>query len=183
MKNLIYIPLLLLLLSCNNGKQSYEDTTSLVELKKELISKFGKNAYYTQIGISNNDYGSTVGVSQTDEPSSLKMTEWDYSNGNWNQISDVTLELSSGAKAEDFMFQVNKIIDFDIMGKIVEESKNKIIEEKGINEVRVENIIIKAPNNGDFSSMKYFITISPKDGGTDFNFWYKMDGTLAKFDY
>ena len=111
------------------------------------------------------------------------MTEWNYANGSWDQISDVTLELSSSAKAEDFMFQLNKVIDFDIMGKIVEDSKKKVIEEKGVADVRVKNIYIKAPNNGDFNSMKYFITISPKNGGTNFNFWYKMDGTLDKFDY
>lgn len=184
MRNLIYIPLLLLVLySCNNKKGSYEDKASLKELKKELISKFGENAYYTKLNISNTDYGSIIGVLQTDEPSSLKMTEWNFANGSWSQISDVTLQLSAGARAEDFMFQLNKIIDFDVMSKIVEESKKKIIEEKGIAEVRVENINIKAPNNGDLNSMNYFITISPKSGGTDFNFWYKMDGTLSRFDY
>ncbi len=183
MKKIIYIPILLLVLSCNNKSKSYEDKASLTELKKELISKFGENAYYTKLTISNADYGSIIGVSQTGNPSSLKMTEWNFVNGSWNQISDVTLELSSGAKAEDFMFQLNKIIDFDIMAEIVEQSKKKIIEEKGITDIRVENINIKAPNNGDFNNMKYFITISPRNGGTDFNFWYKMDGTLDKFDY
>ncbi len=183
MKNLIYLPILLFIFSCNNASKSYEDKASLEELKKELISEFGENAYYTKLSISNADYGSIVGVSQTDKPSSLKMTEWNYFNGSWDQISDVTLELSSGSKAEDFMFQLNKVIDFEIMAKVVEESKKKIIEEKGIAKVRVENININAPNDGDFNSMKYFITISPIDGGTDFNFWYNMDGTLSKFDY
>ncbi|WP_136467480.1 hypothetical protein [Flagellimonas onchidii] len=183
MKKIIYIPLLLLLLSCNKGKRSYEDKVSIEELKTELISKFGKDAYYTKLSITNKDYGSFVSVSQTDEPSSLKMTDWNYSKGSWKQTSDVTLELFQGAKAVDFMFQLDKIVDFDLIGKVVEESKKKIIEEKGISEVRVENIIIKAPNDGNFNNMKYYITISPKSGGTDFEFWYKIDGTLDHFDY
>ena len=81
------------------------------------------------------------------------------------------------------MFQLDKIINFNIIGRIVEESKIKILNEKGIEEVRVDNIFIKVPADGNFDKMKYFITISPKDGGTDFNFWYKMDGTLDKFDF
>lgn len=183
MKHLFYLLAITILLTSCNNKKSYEDKESLSELKDELISKFGENAYYTKLNITNNEYGSVVGVSQTENPSSLKMTEWNYTNGSWNQISDVTLEISGEAKAEDFMFQLNKVIDFDILSKAVEEAKKKIISEKNIEEVRVENILINAPNDGNFNSMKYFITISPNSGGTDFNFWYKMDGTLDKFDY
>lgn len=183
MKKLLYIPILLFMFSCSNVTISFENDVSLIELKRELISKFGEAAYYTNISITNSDYGSFVGVTQTDDPKSLKMTGWNYVNGNWNQTTDVTLELPSNANVEDFMFQLDKIIDFDIMGRVVQESKNKIVNEKGIKDIKVENIFIKAPRNGDLKEMKYFITISPKAGGTDFNFWYNMDGTLDKFDY
>ena len=132
MKHLFYLcTITLLFISCDS-KKSYEDKDSLIELKEELISKFGENAHYTELNITNNEYGSVVGVSQTDAPSSLKMTEWNYSNGKWDQISDVTLEISGDVKAENFMFQINKVIDFDIMSNAVEEAKKKIINEKNI---------------------------------------------------
>ncbi len=148
-----------------------------------MISKFGAQAYYTKLSISNADYGSVVGVCQTNDPSSLKMAEWNYNDGSWKQISEVTLEISGGAKAEDFMFRLDKVIDFDVLSAAVKEAKQSIIKEKKIEEIRVKNIIINAPKNGDLNSMRYFISISPKAGGTDFQFWYKMDGTLDKFDY
>ncbi len=182
MKHLFYLLTITFFISCNNNK-SFEDKESLTGLKNELISKFGENAYYTKLSITNHENGSIVSVSQTDDPSSLKMTEWNYTSGSWNQISDVTLEISGNAKAEDFMFQLNKVIDFNTLAKVLEEAKQKVIIEKNIEDIKVKSILINAPNDGDFNSMKYFITISPKSGGTSFNFWYKMDGTLDKFDY
>lgn len=183
MKAIMYIPLIIFFLSCNSKITSIDSTESLKDLKEILKDKFGENAYYTGLNISNSDYGPIVNVSQTDTPSSLKMTEWNLYNGDWNQTSDVILEISDNTKAKDFMFQLNKIIDFDIIIKIVEEAKNKVIEEKKIAEVVVQNININAPKDGDFSKMNYFITINPKSGGTNFNFWYQMDGTLSRFDY
>lgn len=52
------------------------------------------------------------------------------------------------------MFQLNKIVNFDTLIKVVEESKKKVIEEKNIKDVKVELISINAPNNGDFNSME-----------------------------
>ena len=184
MQRLIYtLALSILLFSCG-GNSSYEDKDSLLDLKEELISEFGDDAYYTNLAIMNSENGTVINVSQTDDPSSLKMSEWNYFNGDWNQNSEITLEISGDTKAEDFMFQLNdKVVDFEILGKAVEEAKEKIISEKKIEEVRVASILINAPKDGDFNSMEYYITINPKSGGTRFDFRYGMDGTLKDFDY
>lgn len=171
------------LVSCNQGNKGYQDAESFSKLNTELTDKFGKDAYYTDFGVTNSDNGNIVTVTQTDKPSSLKMAQWSNVNGDWKQSAEVSLEVSPGAKAEDFMFQLGKTVKMDLLGKLVEQSKQKVISEKKINEVTVESVIIKAPNDGDFNSMRYFITIKPKQGGTSFNFWYKMDGTLDKFDF
>lgn len=183
MKKLIYVLFTVILISCGKGKSTFEDRASLEDLKKELISKFGENAFYTSLSITNSDHGGIVTVSQTNDPSSLKMSDWHYFQDKWEQKSEITLEISGGAKAEDFMFQLNKIVNFDTLIKVVEASKKKVIEEKKIKDVKVELISINAPNNGDFNSMEYYITIKPKQGGTQFSFWYNMDGSLRKFDY
>lgn len=83
MNKLIYIPILLFIFSCNHAAKSFEDEVSIIELKKELISKFGENSYYTDISITNSDLGSFIGVTQTEDPSSLKMADWSYANGSW----------------------------------------------------------------------------------------------------
>ena len=106
----------------------------------------------------------------------MKVSPWDKGQIKDIERAIVDSQLPFSLSVDDTGVRVH-------VPQMTEESKKKIIEEKGIPEVRVEDIIIKAPNNGDFNRMKYFINISPKSGGTDFKFWYKMDGTLDKFDY
>jgi len=186
MKNIIYTLVLIAFISCGKKKSFTENASSLQNVKKVLISKFGGEAFYTSISLSNSrtSSGDLLSVTQTKDPSSLQMEDWAYLDGKWTQSSEITLELSEGAKAEDFMFQLDEsIVKFDLLGKLVEQSKQKIIEEKKIDDVIVESIFINAPNNGDFSTMEYYIIIKPKNGGTGFDFHYKMDGTLLKSDY
>lgn len=183
MKKTLYIILTVILVSCGRNNLKFDDRASLETLKKELNSKFGDNAFYTNLSIVNSDIGGIVSVSQTDTPSSLKMSDWSYVQGKWQQKTEITLEVSGNAKAEDFMFQLHKTLDFNTLINVVEASKKRVIEEKKIKKIKVELISISAPDNGDFKSMKYYITIKPKQGGTQFSFWYNMDGSLDKFDY
>lgn len=184
MKNLFYLSLLSFTILCSCGGKYYEDKESLMELKEELDSQFGKDAYYTQLFIldKGHDKGSMISVRQTNDPSSLKMRDW-TKDGVWQQTSDVTLELPEGEKAEDYMFQLGKQVKFDIMGQMLEDAKNKVIEEKGMKDIRVKSITIAAPDDGDFESMVCSIDIEPKSGGTTFSFMYNMDGTLKDFSY
>ncbi|WP_299628278.1 hypothetical protein [uncultured Tenacibaculum sp.] len=186
MKNIAYILALVVFVSCGKEKRFIESSETLMELKNVLADKFGKDAYYTSISISNSrtSSGDIISVTQTENPASLKMGEWTYLQGNWAQNSEVTIELSGGSPAKDFMFQINdELIKLDLLGELIEKSKKKVKEEKKLEEVIVESIYMNAPSNGDFSTMEYYITIKPKNGGTSFDFWYKLDGTLRKFDY
>ncbi|SDD85293.1 hypothetical protein [Riemerella columbipharyngis] len=169
--------------SCNFLNKGYQDSESFKELKEELIKKFGKDAYYTSFTIANDKNATIVSVTETDNPSSLKMAEWMKLNGVWKQNADVTLEVSEGSKAEDFMFQLDKTMNMELLGKLVDEAKQKVISEKNIKEVNVKMVSFSAPDDGDFSHAQYYIIIEPKQGGTDFKFSYNLDGTLAKFDY
>lgn len=170
--------------ACNQTeKGGYQTAESFGNLKKELTDKFGKDAYYTDFNVTNNDNGIVVSVTETKNPSSLKMEQWTSLNGGWTQNSEVTLEISGGAKAEDFMFQLDKIMNIELLGKLIEQSKQKVITEKKIKEITVKTVMMNAPKDGNFNTTKYFITLEPKQGGTTFNFWYNLDGTLDKFDY
>lgn len=183
MKPIIYLfALALLSISCSSNS-SIENKEDLAALQNDLVDKFGSDAYYTDMSITNSEMGPVILVTETGKPELLKMESWNRHQGNWKQTSDVTLEISGNAHPTDFMFQLGKMVDFNILGKALEEAKQKVITEKNIPETKLDFIIIKAPKDGDFNSMRYFIKIEPKNGGTAFEFWYKMDGTLDKFDY
>ncbi len=183
MKNFLLTIIALTLISCGSKTKFGENSVSILEAKKELTDKFGQGAFYTDLSINDTDQGSIISVTVTKAPSSLKMEAWSLFQGRWTQNSEITLELSEGAKAEDFMYTLEKnSVDFDLLGKLVEQSKEKVKNEKNI-EVVTELISIAAPNDGNFKNMMYYITTKPKSGGTTFSFWYKMDGSLDKFDY
>lgn len=183
MKKIILGLATLVFIACGKVIKLGENASSVNSAKEELNDKFGKDAYYTSISINDTEHGSILAATVTENPSSLKMGGWTYFQNSWKQNSEITLELSEGSEVEDFMFQIKDgIVNFDLLGKLVEQSKEKVAKEKSI-DVVTELISISAPNNGDFEKMKYYITTTPESGGTIFRFWYKMDGSLEKFDY
>ncbi|MEN7551296.1 hypothetical protein AAG747_25485 [Rapidithrix thailandica] len=162
-------------------KEDFTTKEGLKEFEEELISKFGKDAYFTDFGISHSQHGSVANVTVTSDPSSLKMGSWIYHKGLWEQTSDITLEIPDGAKAEDFMY-THKELDFDQINELVEKSKTKVKEEKDM-DVVVYTIYLSAPDDADFSRMRYSLDLRPENGGTSFSFYYNMDGSLHSFDY
>ncbi|WP_405411476.1 hypothetical protein [Maribacter sp. Asnod1-A12] len=181
LKSVFFISLFVLV-SCGNGKTNYaENAVSIKSLGDELQSEFG-DAYYTSINVTSSDLGSVVTVTNTEDPSSMKMADWSYFQGSWKQNSDITLEVPEGAKAQDYMFQVGKQVKFDVLGKIVDDAKAKLKTDKKI-DGKVQTILVNAPNDGNFESMEYYLTLEPMSGGTSFDFQYQMDGTLIKYDY
>lgn len=171
------------LFSCgeNSKKDFAENSASIKALGEKLNSKFGTDSYYTSIGVTSSDYGSIITVTQTNDPSSLKMSDWNYLSGSWTQTSDITLELAVG-NAEDYMFKLGDKVNFETLGKIVDEAKSILKKEKEI-DGKVTSILVVAPNNGDFSSMEYYLELEPLTGGTDFDFRYTLEGDLIKYDY
>lgn len=179
----IFAALVLGLTSCGGSGVSdfAENAESILALEKNLKAEFGDDAYYTSINIMSSDLGSVVNLTNTKDPSSLNMEEWNYLSGTWTQISDVTLELSGGS-AEEFMFKIGDLVKFDVLGKIVEDAKEILKNEKDI-DAKVSTILINAPSDGDFDSMIYFLDLEPTSGGTSFDFQYTLSGELIKYDY
>ena len=52
-----------------------------------------------------------LGVTVTEAPESLKMGQWNNTQGKWVQNSDISLEVPQGSKVADFMFQLNDKIN------------------------------------------------------------------------
>lgn len=185
LKLILFVVTIALLISCGNsiGKAS-PDQKGFASIEKNIKNKFGEDAYFTDLTITyNKTIGNIIGVTVTKEPASLKMEQWNATQGNWTQNSNIALEVPSGTQAADFMFQLNETINLPTLGKLVETSIEKLTSEKGLNNPVLQMAYIKFPKNGDTVKTEYVISLTPENGGTTFTFRYKLNGELIEMDY
>lgn len=172
----------LTLSSCGGGTEA-ANAEGFGNLEKELKSKFGDDAYYTDLTISYiESIGNVISVTATEDPESLGMGEWNLSNGDWKQTSEVTLEVPEGTEAADFMFQLKDEVSLTVLGDLVEKSIELLTKEKSIEPV-LSMAFIMFPDNGDITNAKYAVKLEPKTGGTSFTYYYQLDGTFIEMDY
>ena len=171
------------LISCGGGGQP-ANAEGFGAIQDELNDKFGEDAYYTDLKILYvKSFGSVINTTVTEDPESLKMGEWNLTKGSWNQESEITLEVSDGSKAADFMFQLDDTVNLSKLGALVEKSIEQLKTEKNIENPVLSIAFIKFPKNGDMAKTEYAITLEPENGGTSFSFYYTLDGELRKMDY
>ena len=171
------------LVSCGSSGEA-ATAEGFLEIEKDIKSKFGDDAYFTDLTISYNEaIGNVIGVTVTDDPESLTMGEWSQTRGAWEQKSEITLELPPGTKAADFMFQLDNKINLSILGGLIEKSKKQLIKEKDIENPSLFMASIIYPDDGDISKAEYLVMLEPENGGTSFNFYYNLDGVLREMTY
>ncbi|MEZ4875742.1 MAG: hypothetical protein R2793_09915 [Flavobacteriaceae bacterium] len=173
------------LIACGGGTGNQPaNAKGFSEIEKELKSKFGDNAYFTDLTIMyDKSIGNMISTTVTDAPESLAMGQWTMSQGMWNQTSDITLEIPDGTKAADFMFQLDDNINLSTLGELVEKSKKQLTAEKNIENPSLTMADIYFPKNGDVSKAEYYVKLEPENGGTTFTFSYTLDGELIKMKY
>ena len=173
------------LASCGGGTSKQPaNAEGFGAIEKEIKSEFGDNAYYTDLKVLYiKGIGNTISTTVTDAPESLKMGQWDLAQGTWTQRSEISLEVSEGSKAADFMFQLNEKINLTKLGELVEKSSKQLTAEKNIQNPTLSTAFIKFPKNGDISKTEYAISLNPENGGTTFSFYYTLNGDLIKMDY
>ncbi len=182
--NLLLV-LLLHVASCSNSIQNQPATADgFQNIESALKDQFGKDAYYTDLTITyNQSIGNIVGVTVTEIPESLKMGQWNLTQGNWQQNSDIIIEVPVGTKASDFMFQLGDTISLSKLGALVEQSIQKLKDEKDIKNPILSIAGLNFPDNGDISKAQYMINLQPESGGTTFSFYYTLEGDLNKMDF
>lgn len=175
----------LLLSSCGGNSSNQEATAAgFSEIENQIKEKFGSDAYYTDLSITyNKSIGNIIGVTVTENPESLKMAQWNNTQDNWTQNSDITVEVPQGTKAADFMFQLNETINLKELGELVEKSKAQLTKEKNLENPKLHIASIQFPDNGDSAKAEYLIMLQPENGGTTFSFSYTLNGELIKMDY
>lgn len=172
----------LTLASCGGGTEA-ANAEGFSNLEKELNDKFGKDAYYTDLTISYiESIGNVITATATEDPESLKMGEWNHTNGEWKQTSEITLEVPEGTKAADFMFQLGDKVNLTQLGGLVEKSMDQLTKDKAIDPV-LSMAFVMFPKDGDITTAKYAVRLEPKTGGTSFTYYYQLDGTFIEMDY
>ncbi len=175
----------LTLMSCGglSGSQPV-NAKDFKAIEEEIKNEFGTDAYYTDLSIGYEEQiGIYVATTVTEKPESLEMGEWNMSQNSWQQSSIVTLEISEGSKASDFMFQLGDKINLEKLGELVEKSRSQLTKEKDIENPALNLAYISFPDNGDYSKAQYVVTLNPENGGTSFSFSYDLEGGLIKMDY
>lgn len=173
------------LISCGGGSADQPATADgFTEIENDIKSKFGDDAYFTDLFISYDEsIGNMVVVTVTEDPESLEMGEWSQSQGSWTQSSEVSLEIPPGTKASDFMFQLGGEISLTELGGLIEKSKKQLTEDKGLENPRFSDAAVIFPDDGDISRAFYSISLEPENGGTSFHFYYELNGELQSMDY
>lgn len=173
----------LLLASCGSGSES-SNAEGFQEIENQIKSEFGDDAYYTEISITYNEsIGNIVGVTVTKDPESMKMGQWNLTSGNWQQNSDISIEIPEGSKAADFMFQIGEIVSLEKLGELVEKSKEALSKEKDLKNPKLHMAFVKYPDTGEASKAEYIVMLQPETGGTFFTYSYQLDGTFIEMDY
>lgn len=175
----------LTIISCGGeSKKAAVNADGFGEIEKSIKSKFGDDAFFTKVSITNNEtIGNIILVTVTEDPESLKMGDWTQMQGKWSQNSEITIELPQNAKAKDFMYQLNDKLNLTTLGKLVEKSIEHLKTEKGLKKPKLDIAMIKFPKNGDLAKTNYYITLQPEHGGTSFKYLYALDGKLLDFNY
>lgn len=171
--------------SCSNSTKNQPATANgFMTIENELKGQFGKEAYYTDLTITyNKSIGNIIGVTVTENPESLKMGQWNLTQDTWTQNQDITIEVPSGTKAADYMFQLGETISLSKLGGLVEQSVQKLKDEKNLKNPILSMASIQFPDNGDVSKAEYLVNLQPENGGTTFSFYYTLSGELVKMDY
>ena len=181
----VVMVLVKLVTSCSNSSSNQPATkVGFTEIENELVNKFGKDAYYTDLTVTYNaSIGNIIGITVTEDPESLKMGQWNLTQDTWQQNSEIILEVPVGTKASDYMFQLNEILNLSTLGGLVEKSVEKLKEEKNLKNPTLSTARVYFPDNGDISKAEYFVNLQPENGGTTFRFRYNLHGDLITMNY
>jgi hypothetical protein len=184
-KHTIILVIATITLICCGGNSSTQPATveGFSNIEKEIKSEFGSDAYYTDLTITYNEsIGNIIGVTVTKDPSSLKMGQWNQSQGVWSQNQEISLEVPQGTKAKDYMFQLDEKINLPKLGELAEKASGQLKTEKNIENPTLYMAFIKFPKNGDVSKTEFTVMLKPEDGGTTYTFRQGVNDSSIKLD-
>jgi hypothetical protein len=183
---LVVIAFIMSFVRCNSIKgKAFETSEGVTEVVSKLKEAFGQKASYTEITISYfKGIGSTITATGTNDPSSSKLVSKLYSKGKWEETSDVTLEVSGGAKPSDFMFTLEEVEQLKKVPEMVKLSVEKIKKEKNF-DVVAEHVSVKYPSRiiSPDDKLRFDVNLKPENGGTSFIMTFDNKGDFQRMTY
>jgi hypothetical protein len=155
--------------------------TGFEKLQTELTSKFGSEAYYTDLQMTlDAESAVSVLVTQTKEPSSMKQEQWlRYGGGEWEKQADVVFTVE-GAEAKSFMFQLNKEVSLSTMSDLLEKSKAQLAQKKQVKNPLFVSAVVSSKHqmNSKETGIFYYITLLDAVSQKDYRFVYDLKGNM-----
>jgi hypothetical protein len=177
----------LTLFSCCKSKKSkaFQTSEGVSEVVSRLNESFGKSANFTDITISYvKGIGSTISATGTKDPTSTKLISRLYANGQWEDVAEVTLEISGDAKPSDFMFMLDEVDQLKKVPEMVKFSIEKIKKEKNF-DVVAEHVSVKYPSRrtSPDDNLSYDVNLAPETGGTTLIAVFDEKGNYKRLIY
>lgn len=168
------------IMSCNAKLEP--NKTGFEKLQAELISKYGADAYYTDLQMTLDvESAVSVLVTETKNPASLKQEQWlRYGGGEWEKQADVVFTVE-GAEAKSFMFQLNKEVSLSAMANLLEKSKAQLMQEKQVKEPTFVSAVVSSKHqmNSKETGIFYYITLLDAASQKDYRFVYDLKGNAV----
>jgi len=175
-----------LLNGCQTKKEkAFQSSEGVREVVNRLTDAFGKTAHYTDITISYvKGVGSTISATGTNDPTSTKHISKLHSGGEWEDVSEVTLELSGGAKPSDFLFTLDEVDQLKKVPEMVKVAIEKVKQEKKL-DVVAEHVSVKYPSRrmGPDDGLGFDVNLAPENGGTSFIAVFDGKGNYQRLVY
>ncbi len=167
--------------SYDANKQGFE------KLNNDLKDKFGADTWYTSISLSKGGEGNAgyiVAVDKTDKPESMRQEKWVKMGDMWEQAANVTLDIKNG-KPVDFMFQLDKEISLPTLGGLIEQSQQKLKDEKKIWNTKLKLAIVSTNNTilSKEEKINYTVILEDKEATNSYSFTYNLKGKLVNSSY
>jgi len=167
--------------SCTN-EDFTPDEKGFKKIEQDLKNKFGEDSFYTDLSIKyNHEEGNVIDVTVTKYPSSLKMKGFSNVAGDWEQISEVELELKKG-EIEDYMFRLGREVSVTKIGNLVEKSMQYLTKDTQLQDITLSMASVASPVNGKKDEMLYHIELKSLVDNTYYNFKYDMNGEFCSLE-
>ncbi|MFN8257609.1 MAG: hypothetical protein U0W24_18075 [Bacteroidales bacterium] len=167
----------------NNDYQQAEN--HFKELNDNLNHQFSEKACYNSIMLINDKLmGNTILVKVSQNQDSVKPQEWFYMNGKWDKKAEINAD---SAKIKNTGSYFNLTSDFDIfkLADIVQQAKEKVIEEKKVKNVEWKGISLLMKENIEnadkMMNLIIQVTILDKNEGEDYELSFDYNGKFKGF--
>ena len=162
----------------------FESEGGITSLIDDIKDNYGDTPAFNSILLSyDEDLGNLVVIQANNDITSNKLIEKQFLRGEWQDKSEITMELESG-KMEDFLFTLSEV-DLNKIPELVKDAKERVSKEKGIADIIATSVSVVMPSrvSNKLEDLDYSIAVEPKNGGTSFSLTYDLSGKFIDMRY